>query len=147
MPSYKGGWTFNLADDVTGTNPLPIGKVTDLSGLGQENPLIDVTCHESAAREYIAGLADGSEITITCNLVLDDAQQQTMKDNVDAGLNGFFFFRTHDGADVTGDNFLTIGFEGTYLKWEIGPSFEDKNTVEFGVKISGAITRVYGVNP
>ena len=62
MATFINGWTFNRGTGSVGswTYPDAIPKVTELGGLGKENPLIRVTSFDSAAGEYIAGLADGS---------------------------------------------------------------------------------------
>lgn len=132
----RGQWDF-----YTGTNASPIvytelPEVLSVSGIGQTNPLIDATSFDSTAREYIAGLADGSEIAVECNYIATNAAITGLMTSVDSGA--------------------TINFKATYtatspnkrftcqvvaLSYEVSPNFSDKNTIKFSLKISGAVTR------
>jgi hypothetical protein len=54
-----------------------IAEVTNIPGFGAMSDLLEVTHLNSpnGAKEYISGLEDGVELTITCNLRLDHASQ------------------------------------------------------------------------
>lgn len=110
-------------------------EVTSMSGLGKTNPLVEATSFDSTAREYIAGLADGTEVTMECNYLPADTQQQGLISDVDGGLNRNFEVTITDGVTPK-----VYGVTFTCLSWVINPSFDDKNTISFTLKISGDIT-------
>ena len=113
-----------------------IEEVTGLGGFGSTNPLIDVTSHDSTAREYIAGLADGSELSIECNRIHTAANvQDDLIADVIAKVTRNFQITLTDGSVNK-----TYDFAGVCLSQIITPSFDDKNTIAFTVKITGAIT-------
>jgi hypothetical protein len=140
--AFKGGLVFNRA---TGGSPAyeAIGEVKSLSGLGQTNPLVDATSHDSTAMEYIAGLPDGQEITIECNYLASGSpenSQDRLVSDVETGANhGYQIVLTK--ATVSPNIVKTFTFTGTPLSWVINPSYSDANTISFTVKISGSITR------
>jgi hypothetical protein len=110
----------------------------DISGLGQTNDLIEVTHFASAgAKEYIGGLADGSEVSFQCNKVNTASSTQdlviAMVENKET--------RSWQVTLTDGTNSETYTFACAMLSWEIAPSLDDKNTITFTGKISGNITR------
>jgi predicted secreted protein len=115
-----------------------IPEVISLSGMGKTNSLVDVTNFDSAgAKEYIAGLADGTEITVEANYLPADTQQQALIADVDAGLTRNIQVITDDGTTETTYDFAVVA-----LSWVLNPSNDDRNTISFGLKITGAITAV-----
>ena len=109
-------------------------EVTSMSGLGKTNPLVEVTNFDSTAKEYIAGLADGTEVTLEANYLPADTQQQGLIADVDAGLNRNFEILITDGTTPK-----TYAVTFTCLSWVLNPSYDDKNTISFTLKISGDI--------
>ncbi|MEE4290116.1 MAG: phage tail tube protein [Cycloclasticus sp.] len=109
-------------------------EVISMSGLGKTNPLVEVTNFDSTGKEYIAGLADGTEVTLEANYLPADTQQQGLIADVDAGLNRNFEIAITDGTTPK-----TYAVTFTCLSWVINPSYDDKNTISFTLKISGAI--------
>ena len=106
-----------------------------MSGMGKTNPLIEATSFDSTGREYIAGLADGTEITLECNYLPADTEQQGLISDVDSGLNRNFEVDVTDGTTPK-----TYAFTVTCLSWVLNPTYDDVNTISFTLKISGAIT-------
>jgi len=136
MGSFTGGLTVKYGDGATPEVFNLIEKVIALGGLGANNPLIDVTSHDSTAREFIAGLADGQELSIECNRVHDAANiQDDVIDEVIAKTNFNMEITVTDGT-----NALVYTFAVTPVSWLVNPSFDDKNTLSLALKISGAIT-------
>lgn len=116
---------------------VAVPEVISISGLGSTNDLVDATHFGSAGvREYIAGLADGQEITIECNYVGNSVQQEAFMDAVEAKETGSFQVLV-DGVSPN----VTFTFSATYISYVINPSVDDRDTVTFVVKITGAITR------
>jgi hypothetical protein len=132
--AFLNGVTIKRGDGA-GTEVFTLfPEVTSMSGLGKTNPLIEVTNFDSTGKEYIAGLADGTEVTLEANYLPADTQQQGLIADVDAGLNRNFEIAITDGTTPK-----TYAVTFTCLSWVINPSYDDKNTISFTLKISGAI--------
>ena len=111
-------------------------QVFGLSGLGQVNALIDATTFcSNGSREYISGLADGQEVTIEMNYETAAAVIEAMITDVKNKAVRNFQVRVEDGSPTT-----RFAFSGTCLGWVLNPSVDDRNTIQFTVKISGDIT-------
>lgn len=134
--AFYGGVTFKRGDGGGPEVFTSVGEVYSLSGLGKTNDLIEATNFDSgSSREYIAGLADGQEITVECNYLPNNTEQTALISDVDAGVNRNIQIVLTDG--VTPKTFdLTV----TCLSWVINPAVDDRNTISFGLKISGDIT-------
>ena len=138
---FTGGLTFKR-QNISGSPYAyeTIEEVKSLSGLGKTNPLIDTTSFDSTAREYIAGLADGSEISVECVRVHTASSKQ---DNLISDVNnkltsGFQLILTNES---TSPNLTkTYTFNAVCLSWTIAPSFDDANMISYTLKISGDIT-------
>lgn len=135
--AFISGTTVKLGD---GASPLvysAIEEIISISGVGKTNPLIDATNLDSTAKEYIAGLADGTEITLECNLLTTGGTQQgALKTAVNAGTNKSIQITITDGSTPEIYTFLVIP-----LSWVINPQVEDRNTITFTMKITGSITQ------
>ncbi len=114
-----------------------IEEVLSISGVGKNNELVDVTNFDSPnqTKEYIAGLADGSEISVEANYVPNATQQTALIAAVDAGsTRNFRVVYTGVSPDEVWN------FAGVCLGWELVPSPTEQNRVNFTVKITGDIT-------
>jgi len=138
MPDFINGVTLKRGDGTTPTEVFtPIEGLKGLSGFGKVNPLVDVTDFDSAGREYIAGLADGQEITMEFNHDQTASTELSgLLGDVDAGTNRNLQIVMDDGT-VT----WTYEFAVVPLSWVVNPSYEDANSVTVTAKISGAITK------
>jgi hypothetical protein len=115
-----------------------IEEVRTIGGLGKTNALVDVTNFDSASltKEYIAGLADGSEIAIDCNLVLTPSSiQSSLVTNVNNKVTRDFKLILTDGTTT-----LTYDFAAICQSWKDVPSVTTENKRNFGLKITGDIT-------
>ena len=132
---YTGGLTFKMSN---GTSPevySTIEEAKSISGLGVTNPLIDTTSFDSTAREYIAGLSDGQEISLECVRVHTTSNiQDTVIAVVDAKTTRNYQLTLTDGSVVK-----IYTFAGVPLSWAITPSFDDATMLAFTIKISGSI--------
>lgn len=130
------GWQFKLGSTASPPVYTAVEEVFNISGLGKTNQQIDVTNFDSPAgtKEFIAGLAEGEEITVECNYVNGATQQDAMVTAVNTAAN-----RSFQVAFTKVSPEETFTFTGTPLSWKIGPSPTDKNTITFTVKISGDI--------
>lgn len=137
--AFINGMSFKYVDTANSPNARAIPEVLSCSGLGQTNPLVDATSFDSSAREYIAGLADGQEITMECIYLPDNAVQAAMRTAIAARqTKALRVVATY--TESSPNAIETFNFSVVMLGWVMGPSFEDKNTVTFTFKISGAIT-------
>lgn len=133
---YTGGLTFQMSDGASPEVYSTIQETKSLSGLGKTNPLIDVTSFDSAAREYIAGLADGQEISIECVRTHASPNiQDALIAIVDSKTTRNFKLTLTDGTTP-----IVYTFAGVPLSWAIAPSFDDAAMISFTLKISGDIT-------
>lgn len=133
--AFIAGLTFKVGDAASPEAYTAIEESISVSGIGLTNPLVDVTNFDSTAKEYIAGLADGTEITVECNYLPAATIQGTLKTNTNAGTN------TNIQALITdGTTPKTFTFAVIPLSWVINPQVEDKNTITFTMKITGSIT-------
>ena len=141
--SFKGGWGFYRGDTATGSSTwTKVGEIISLSGLGAQADDVDVTSVDSGnTREFIPGLLDGVEITVEGNLVLNNAQQQAMTANAQSGASWEFQVPITDGSHT-----MTLTFEGAVKGWQLSPSIEEQNKIQWTVKISGNITIAYTTN-
>lgn len=133
---FTGGMTFKKSNGASPEVYSTVPEVKSLSGLGKTNPLIDVTSFDSTAREYIAGLADGQEITVECVRVHSSPSvQDAFIADVDNKVTRNFQILLTDGTTQ-----FTYSFAGVCLSWAITPSFDDAAMISYTLKISGAIT-------
>jgi hypothetical protein len=111
-------------------------EVISISGLGQTNELIDATHFGSAgSREYISGLADGSEMSVECNYIQNNVIQERIIADVKAKRTINLKVRVTDGSPETVYTFAAVA-----LAWVLNPAVDDRNTISFTFKISGDIT-------
>lgn len=119
-------------------------QIFGIGGLGQTNALVDATTFCSGGfREYIAGLADGSEVTLNANFEttsFGSSQLKAMIDDVTSKVTRAFRVVIDDQVNPA----VNLYFNATCLSWELGPSIDNKNTINYSVKISGAITITVG---
>jgi len=70
--AFLGPQTLLLVGDgLSPENFGRIGEVIYISAIAQRRDLIDDTPMISSAKQYVSGLADGQEITVTCNFIRD----------------------------------------------------------------------------
>jgi len=111
-----------------------VEEVLSVGGMGKSNNLVDVTNFDSpgGSMEYIAGLADGTEISVECNYVPAATAQIALRADVDAGATAAFVM-TYDGS-------VTFTFNAVCMGYVITPSTSEQNKCSYTLKISGDIT-------
>lgn len=118
-------------------------QVFGISGLGETNALVDATtfCSEGSA-EYIGGLKDGSEVTLELNYetVLPDASViDEMIQDVKQKRTVSYQLRAHGDIDDPDTVKQTFHLDALALSWTLNPSPTAKNSISFGVKVTGDI--------
>ena len=110
-----------------------IGSVTAISGVGGGSPTeIDVSDLDSVAKEFLMGLMDAGEVSVTLNLDTGDTQQTAMRT---ARANGTL---TNFELDLTDSGPTTISFAAYVKTFGISVGVDDKITLECALRISGA---------
>jgi Lambda phage tail tube protein, TTP len=113
-----------------------IGEVVNFGPFGAASQQIEATHLLSTAKEYIYDLADGTTVTITCNMIPTDTAQVALKAAHDARTTKSFKYTLPAGGGS-----LTYSFDGLVLSWDVPTVTPSGVTqVQFNVKISGAIT-------
>lgn len=130
-----GNVTFKIGDGGGPETFTALEEVQSISGLSETNELIEVTHFGSTAKEYIGGLADGSEVTVQCNLVQGATQQQYVLARCKAKDSGNVQVVVTDGT--TSEDY---DFSVAYLSWSVEPQVSGQMTLTFTMKISGGIT-------
>ncbi len=130
-----GLWKFAHATVGAPTTYVDLEEVTDVSGVGVSAEEVDVTNFDSPAgtKEFIAGLKEGQEVSVECNYIPAATEQDSLMDQVDAGVN-ISFQATYNATQ-------TFTFTGSPKGYTITPSTTDANKISFTIKISGDITR------
>jgi hypothetical protein len=133
--AFINGLTVKRGDGATSEVFTTIPELASISNFGKTNSLVDVTNFDSTAREYIAGLSDGTEIDMEYNFLPGDATQQALITDVDNQTTRNLQIVITDGTTTK-----TYDFAVVCMSWALAPSFDDKNMLTFGLKITGAIT-------
>lgn len=136
--AFISGYTVKRSSGGSPETYADVPEVIEISGFGQTNDLVDVTHFGSdGVREYISGLADGQEFTVTCNRLPDNAVQASMIADVGSKLTTTYQIVETDGRGNT----ETFQFAAVALSWGVGPQVDDRATISFSLKISGDITK------
>lgn len=120
-----------------GTSPETYGDIeeaTDISGFGEQAPLVNVTNFDSTSQEYIGGLADGQEFSVTCNDVPTATNQAALKATAIGTTIAMQFAKTNVSPETVAN------FNAVYLGYEEQPSPTEQNQIAFQFKITGGIT-------
>jgi predicted secreted protein len=111
-----------------------IGELIDITGPNMTKETIDVTNKDSVNRfrEFLSGLRDGGEITVTCNFVKDaflHVKQSYMMDILETWI---IVLPDTDNTEIS--------FSGTVTSLGMSNPLTDKVSADFTIKISGEIT-------
>jgi hypothetical protein len=115
--SLTSGGTFTK---VTGATAIPRG-----TGSAQ---WLDVTDFDSPKKEYIPGLADVTDVTITGQRVVDDPGQNILRDAYYADPQPMLFFKsTSAQAEV-------FTYESAVASWSLGGDPNAPETFNAGIR-------------
>lgn len=138
--AFVGKMYLERGDDASPPVFTRVCQTFGIGGLGQKNDLVDATTFCSGgAKEYISGLADGSEITLDLNFESPAMADGEVLSGMISDVKNRITRRFQVVADDEVNPPVTFSFDGVCMSWELGPSVADKNTIKFGVKISGDI--------
>lgn len=136
---FVGNIFLARATDASPTVFERVCEVFGIGGVGQTNEQVESTTFCSGGvKEYLAGLADGSEVTLELNFktTVGHVIRDMIQDVKDKRVREFRLECDGDGDGVVD---MTFTFDATCLSWVLNPSVNSKNTINFGVKISGDI--------
>ena len=129
-----------LAVQAYGGSPIAyvnIEEVRSVSGLGVQGNPVEVTNFDTTAgdKEFIPGLKEGSEVTVSCNWRPNGTVQNNLITSANSGQN-----RNFKLTNTAFSPNKSISFAAAVLGYTYGPSATDPNSIEFRLKISGALT-------
>jgi len=136
MTAYRAqGVVLKLGDGQPTEVFTTIGEVSAVSGIGGGSATeIDVTTLSSSAKEFLMGLKDEGEVSVTLNLDTGDAQQtalRTARDNVT--LKNF-------ELDLTDTGPTTLSFSAYVKTFSLGVAVDQQITLEMTLRVTGPIT-------
>lgn len=127
------------ANGVSPLNYVTLPEGSEISGFGESTPLVDVTHYGSTSREYIGGLADGDEFSITCNRVhASPNYQETLMSTLKGLTRGMRI--TETDASVSPNTSTIYTFDVVVLGYTINPPVGDRVQITFNFKITGGVT-------
>lgn len=129
------GAVFKIGDGGGPETFTAIGEVVSISGIGGGSPSeIDVTNLSSTAKQYLMGLIDEGEVSLTLSLDTGDTQQTALRT---ARANGT---ATNFELDLTDSGPTTISFQAFVKTFAVGVALDDKITLEVSLRINGLVT-------
>lgn len=111
-------------------NATAIGGLTDISLSGAEVPFIDITTHDSTAKEFVSGLIDNGTLELSGKFNAADTGQDYLR--VNTGLSKAFV--------VTLPNASTISFSAVIGAMNEDIPLEDSVGFSISCKVDGAKT-------
>lgn len=134
--AFVAGVTLQISTPGSPSVFSALCEAVSISGIGKTNSLIDVTnfCSPAGTREYIAGLAEGEEVSFEMNYLPDNANQVSLRTSVDSQDTREFRLIITDGSASE-----TFTFHAVCLSWVLVPSVDSQNQITFTAKITGDI--------
>ncbi len=114
-------------------NGVTVPKVFDIAGPNGSANEIDVTTFESPAKEFILGLKDQGDITISMVYDTSSAAQNAVRDDFDTGNSQTYSFTLNDGLSTTGT------FTAYVKSFALQIGADDKVVANATLRVSGAI--------
>lgn len=129
------GIKFQIGDGAGPEVFTTIAEVTNFTGPNETSPNIDVSNFDSAAREFIAGLKDGGEVTFEVNFIGSNAQQQSLRAAQSARTLKNFKILLNDAA-LDADK-TTISFSANVTGFSLTASVDAAVKASVTLKVSG----------
>ncbi len=127
------------------SNWVLVGKVGDINGPSMSRDTVDITHQQSPGgyKQFLAGLADGGEVTFTINLDPSDTTH-----NQSAGLLSIFSETQPRNWRIvtpvgtgTVNQYHAYTFSAMCTGFEMKFPVEDKISADVTLKIAGAVTQ------
>lgn len=134
--AFVGKMYLERGDGGTPESFVRVCEIFSISGIGQVNALVDATTFcSNGTREYIAGLADGTEVSFEANYERASTGLQALITDVKNKTTRNFKLE----VDVGSPN-QVYAFSLAMLSWTLNPSVDGRNTITYTGKISGDVT-------
>jgi predicted secreted protein len=136
------GSEFKIGDDGTSETFTAVAEVIDISGPSMTRDAIDVTNQDSTSgwREFVPGMRDGGEVSITANWIpvnaTHDGTSGILSKFTDDVLHNFQIITADDGSSGSMD----IDFAGLVTNFNPTLPLTEQGQLDFTIKISGAVT-------
>lgn len=136
------GSELKIGDDGTTETFTKIAEIIDIDGPSMSRDAIEVTSQDSTSgwREFIPGMRDGGEVSITANWIpvhaTQDGTSGVLSKFTDDVLHNWQIITAGDGSSGT----IDIDFAGIVTDFSISLPMEEQAQLEFTLKISGAVT-------
>ena len=135
------GVLFSRGDGASPEVFTAIAEVIDVSPPSMTKDQVEATHTQSvdSFREFIPGLKDGGEASITVNFLPNNATQN----NTSGGLLNDFINLTAAGnfrIAFPGSPTATWTFAATVISYEVATPLDDRMTAVIGFKVAGAPT-------
>lgn len=136
--AFTGGITVKRGDGAGTEAFTVVPEITLAPILGQTKGTIEVTNYDSNDKEFIAErFAEGKEVDLEWNYIIDDTEQQGVVSDINAGTN-----RNYEMIITDGTNTITSSFTLTPIEWNRNVSLTEQHKLSARFKISGAIVDV-----
>jgi predicted secreted protein len=136
------GSELKIGDDGTTETFTKVAEVIDITGPNMTKDVIDVTSQDSTDgwREFIPGMRDGGEVTISANWIPAHATQDgttgVLSKFTDDVLHNWQIITADDGSSGTMD----IDFAAIVTNFSPSLPLTEQGQLDFTLKISGAVT-------
>lgn len=136
------GSELKLGDDGTTETFTKIAEIIDIDGPSMSRDVIEVTSQDSTDgwREFIPGMRDGGEISVTANWIpagtTQDGSVGLLSKFTDDDIHNFQIITADDGSSGTMD----IDFAAIVTNFSPSLPLEDRATLNFSLKITGAVS-------
>lgn len=111
-----------------------IGEVYDVQGGGGGAPEIDVTSFASAAKEYLLGLPDNGQFTLTMNELASDTGHTRLRALLASGDAAGFTI-------VAPSTAITLSFDARVQNYEYAMRKDDAWRTTVTLRLTGAVTQ------
>ncbi len=119
---------------------VTIAEIKSISGPGGASTTLDTTTLSSTAKEFVPGLKDNGEVSLSVNFVPGDAGQQQMIDDQE-NLTMAVYRITYADKKPTGGTTATFNAYVTNFSPSIG--VDALSTADVSLRVSGGVTWVY----
>ena len=127
------GYGITLSYD-DGGSPVSITDITEITPPEVTKETIETTHHGSSggAREFISGLVDGGEMSVTVNYDPGDTSHSYLRTAANSANSG-----TPDSFTLTYSDSSTDEFSGYVTGMSVEAPMDDKVSATFTIKITG----------
>ena len=135
MAKESQGIIAYIATTTGASTNIPIGEVVGFSGPGMSAAVIDVTDLQSSAKEKLAGVYDGGQVTFNLNMLVTDSGQTKCREMMANRTKGNCLIQL---STVTTSQ--KIGIKGFVTGINITGSVDNKLAGDITIAVSGGVS-------